>query len=217
MTIGERIRERREALGLSMTALGKLCGVSRAAVHQWEAGDTSPKRATLPKVAEALKVSLAWLVSGNDLLRDNVKDASLDEYRVPVVDFVTAGHWTEVTDPYETGGGFEYVGIDFCVSRHVFALEIVGESMAPEFRPGDLVVIDPGLAPRPGDYVVAKLDRDDSATFKRYRERGIDASGDPMIELVPINPDFPSLYIDSQNPGRIVGVMLEHRRRFRRR
>ena len=68
------------------------------------------------------------------------------------------------------------------------------------------------VQPRPGDFVVAKRDSDLSATFKKYRIRNQDEQGRDVIELTPLNPDWPTLMIDRDNPGRIVGTMVEHRR-----
>jgi len=88
--------------------------------------------------------------------------------------------------------------------------------MLPEFHEGDKIVIDPEVAPQPGDLVIAKLDGDDEATFKKYRPRGVDSTGAPVIELVPLNDDWPTLTITADKPGRIMGTMVEHRR-YRRR
>jgi len=40
---------------------------------------------------------------------------------------------------------------------------------------------------------------------------GIDANGNDIIELVPLNQDFPSLRSDTL-PITIIGTMVEHRR-----
>ena len=89
---------------------------------------------------------------------------------------------------------------------------IDGESMAPEFAPGDKILVDPDVTPRPGDYVVAKLDEEEKATFKKYRPRGRDAAGEEVVELRALNEDWPTLVIDARNPGHIVATMIEHRR-----
>lgn len=48
-----KIKEKREQLGLSQTALGKILNVSPQVIHNWEAG-TSPKADSLPAIAKAL-------------------------------------------------------------------------------------------------------------------------------------------------------------------
>jgi SOS-response transcriptional repressor LexA len=84
--------------------------------------------------------------------------------------------------------------------------------MELEFQPGDKVIIDPEVKPQPGDFVVAKRDDDEEATFKKYRVRNQDEDGRSVIELTPLNSDWPTLMIDQDNPGNIVGTMVEQRR-----
>jgi len=82
--------------------------------------------------------------------------------------------------------------------------------MLPEFREGDMVIIDPAVEPSPGDYVVAQND-DNEATFKKFRPRGVNERGQQVFELVPLNEDYPSLRSDCVSI-RIIGTMVEHRR-----
>lgn len=212
--MGRRIRQARLAAGLSQQRVADRFGISRAAVAQWEAGDTNPGTAKLEGVADVLGVRIEWLAIGRGPIHTDEPDPRGDAQRtmVPVIDYVRAGHWSEVADPYEPGAGSEFLGTDVSLGSNAFALIIDGESMAPEFMPGDKILVDPDVAPRPGDYVVAKLDGEEKATFKKFRPRGRDASGQEVIELRAINEDWPALVIDSRNPGRIVATMIEHRR-----
>lgn len=86
--------------------------------------------------------------------------------------------------------------------------------MLPEFRSGDRVLIDPEVSPRPGDFVAAKNSHEE-ATFKKYRVRGVDDRGNQIFELVPLNEDFETLYSDQQRLA-VIGVMVEHRKKYRR-
>jgi SOS-response transcriptional repressor LexA len=87
--------------------------------------------------------------------------------------------------------------------------------MLPDFRPGDQLIIDPAITPSPGDFVVAK-NGEEEATFKKYRLRGISESGQEIIELVPLNPDFATMRSDI-TPFHIIGTLVEHRRILRHR
>ena len=91
-----------------------------------------------------------------------------------------------------------------------FALRIRGNSMEPEFREGDVVVIDPTIQPHPGDFVVA-TDDGGEATFKQYRSAGINERGHDVFELCPLNPLYAPMRSDRQQIA-IVGVMVEHRK-----
>lgn len=117
---------------------------------------------------------------------------------------------TEAVDAYSLGDAAEWLLTDLELSPSAFALRIKGDSMLPEFREGDTVIIDPAVTPLPGDYVVAKND-DNEATFKKYRPRGLNEQGQPVFELVPLNEDYPSLRSDRSNL-QIIGTMVEHRR-----
>ena len=96
------------------------------------------------------------------------------------------------------------------ISEVAFALKIKGDSMEPEFKEGDTIIIDPMVAPHPGEFVIAK-NGDHEATFKKYR---LKANG--SFELVPLNPDYPTIDSDIQ-PVKIIGTMIEHRIHRRKR
>lgn len=212
--MGRRIRQARLAAGLSQQRIADRFGISRAAVAQWESEETNPGTAKLEGVADILGVRIEWLTTGRGPTRTDEQDPEDAARRalVPVIDYVRAGHWTDVADPYEPGGGSEYLATDVSLGSNAFALIIDGESMAPEFMPGDKIIVDPDVTPRPGDFVVAKLDGEEKATFKKFRPRGRDGNGQEVIELRALNEDWPTLAIDVDSPGHIVATMIEHRR-----
>ena len=143
--------------------------------------------------------------------------------RIPILSFVQAGHLTgsgqlrEKLDAIDVG---DYINVDDDYNDDVFALEVHGASMEPTFTEGDIIIIDPNVLPRPGDYVVAGCSgcpgEDVDTTFKKYRPRGYNKDGREYFELVPLNEDFPTISSDI-TPCEILGVMVEHRRQYRRR
>lgn len=145
----------------------------------------------------------------------NVSAAARGLRHVPRISFVQAGPWSEVVDPYAPGAAEEYLLTALDLGPNAFALTIHGDSMLPEFREGDTIIIDPRVTPAPGDFVVAK-NGNEEATFKKYRPRGINERGELVIELVPLNDDYPSLRSDC-TPLQIIGTMMEHRRYRQRR
>lgn len=71
-----RIRELREAAGLTQTALALRVGVSRQAVNQWEFGVTWPSAQLLPKIAWALGCDISALYDpGEDVSVPDTKQA----------------------------------------------------------------------------------------------------------------------------------------------
>lgn len=59
-----RIRAAREGLGLSQEDLARSLSLSVRSIGRFESGDSNPSIDTLQRVAEALQVSPAWLLTG---------------------------------------------------------------------------------------------------------------------------------------------------------
>ena len=66
MTLGERIRNRREKLKLSQGYVAEQIGVSRQAVSKWETGQSEPTADNLVRLAELFEISLAELVGAEE-------------------------------------------------------------------------------------------------------------------------------------------------------
>ena len=160
---------------------------------------------------ERLKIQDGRLVNaGRTSASTNVAPAPMGGRRVPVITSIQAGMWAEIVDSFQPGDAGDWLLTDIDLSDSAFALDIRGNSMEPEFKDGDRVIIDPEIAPQPGDFVAAK-NGEQEATFKKYRPRGMDAHGNIIFELVPLNDDYPTLRSDVQHI-RIVGTMVEHRK-----
>lgn len=63
MAIGHRIKQAREAAGLTQRELATVIGVSDGLVGQWESHKKKPGRETLRRLAETLLVDMATLLS----------------------------------------------------------------------------------------------------------------------------------------------------------
>ena len=61
-----------------------------------------------------------------------------------------------------------------------FALRVLGDSMAPEFEHGDIIVVEPDGATRDGSFVIALIG--DEWAFGQLRRDG------PAWRLQPLNP-----------------------------
>lgn len=145
---------------------------------------------------------------------ENVAPASIGLRPVPVISSVQAGALRDMESPYPPGAGYAYEYTDQDLSAWAFALDVEGLSMLPDFKPGDRIIVDPELSPNPGDFVIAR-NGSEQATFKKYRPRGIDGTGNMVFELVPLNDDYPSLRSDTEQLT-VIGVVTEHRKKLRR-
>ena len=129
--------------------------------------------------------------------------------RVPILTYVQAGKWREAIQmPAD-----DYVFVTVDVSPSTFGAYVVGDSMMPDFKEGDLIVIDTQLDPQPTDLVLAESA--EGITFKKYRSRGINENGVEVFDLVPLNSDFPTIRSD-RSKVEIIGTVVEHRRTLKR-
>lgn len=85
-----------------------------------------------------------------------------------------------------------------CVGSDPYALRVLGDSMAPEFTEGEVIVIEPGSSCEAGSYVIA-LDEDEYV----FRMLAID---NDQLYLRPLNAVYPAIKID--NKGQIVGRII---------
>lgn len=223
--LSERINEAMAEAAVTPKELADACGVRVQSVYQWQSGVTKKLEGlNLHRAARRLGVNEEWLGTGLGQKRSDsapVAEPNIEPViplgvrRIPVIGYVQAGIWTEAADPYPMGSGSETISTTEDLGPNAFALRIKGDSNYPDYKEGEIVIIDPSVTPIPGDMVVAK-NGEEEATFKKYRPRGTDDSGKDVFELVPLNDDYPTLRSDRDGPMRIIGTMVEHRR-FRRR
>lgn len=213
MSVGERIRTARTKLGLSQVELAKRVGVSRGAIYQWESNNTQQIRAEkIPRLASVLGISVSALSPfGGGTVAPIEKNQK---------SYVVLIQWDELATLPALGGGkmkmsalqkAKYIEVDLEISPECVALRIDDNSMEPGFRKRDIVIIDPNLAPVDGDYVLVRLGKTEEHIFRRYVPRRADA-----YDLVAENADYPTVTVNQKFPAKIMGVLVEHRKKRHR-
>lgn len=199
--------------------------VSDKGAGKWLKGEAIPETSKIPLLADFLGVSAEWLLNGTGDSEQktyvgevfgNVRPSERILRKIPVLDFVQAGAWREVAYDGLNPKSETYTTYEGINPKAVFSLIVDGMSMAPEFKPGDEIVVDAAKVPVPGSLVVAQEIQHGSAltTFKKYRVIGINEHGVDIIELVPLNPDYPT-YNSTQIEISIIGVVVQHHREFK--
>lgn len=110
---------------------------------------------------------------------------------VPLINRVSAGYPAGFTDlGFPARVADEYVRAPDVHDPDAFAARVVGDSMEPDYREGDVVVFSPQRPLENGCDCFARLEPDDESTFKRvYFEEG--EAGAALIRLQPINNRYP--------------------------
>lgn len=102
---------------------------------------------------------------------------------------------------------------DYEESRKVIGLEIESEDMAPDFAPGDTIIVDLIATPKPGDYVLFSVPSRRKAMLREYFVCSLKASGDDVFELRPKDAHFPT-FSSTTSEVKILGVVVERRTKY---
>ena len=181
--IGKRLTKLRERKGISRLQLAKelieqgyIDYDSPESLNQYlymiEKGRRKPKDETLKPIAEYFGVPLQWLKG--------------EIVYIPIIGETQAGsfggHVSESAEAY-----FPLPASIVSVpepEERTFFMEVEGDSMYPQFKPGDLVhLADPSFCPpENGDEVV--VIKDGEATLKKFKVE------EDKIILIPANGDY---------------------------
>jgi SOS-response transcriptional repressor LexA len=89
--------------------------------------------------------------------------------------------------------------IGSCAELEPFALRVVGDSMAPEFLDGHVIILDPGLPATHGAFVV--LEHEGETHFGQFHVE----AGKKLLK--PLNSTYPVLAVARND--RILGVVTQ--------
>ncbi|HSD60747.1 MAG TPA: S24 family peptidase [Burkholderiales bacterium] len=95
--------------------------------------------------------------------------------------------------------GADDVTLDACSGAEPFALMVLGDSMAPEFAEGEIIIIEPEGLAQDGSFVLAQVSGE--YIFRQLRER------DGRWRLEALDPRYPAL--DIPDLGAVKGVVIQ--------
>jgi len=146
------MKEKREAIGVSLRDASKLSGVSHTHIRDIEDGRSIPSFEMVMRFLKAYSVNIGEFLRETGYLPPNVEPEHLGEVkRVPVISWTQAGKRREICDTFQCGDYEEYIEAD---AKGIFALRVRGDSMETEFHDGDIIIINPYLKPEHNDYKV---------------------------------------------------------------
>ncbi|MBA4285446.1 MAG: hypothetical protein C0434_07935 [Xanthomonadaceae bacterium] len=207
MSLGKRLKEAREKAGYSQAALARKAGVSQPVISDIESGEQTETR-KLAQLAKALNVTAEWLGSGRGGRTDadaNVRPGPAIRGSVPLLSWVQAGPFTLAIDPPDLDE-CELIPAITPVRARTFALRVENDSMAPDFPPGTILIVEPDTDHKAGDFVIVGNGAAE-ATFKQLVR-----DGDDWL-LRPMNPQYPMKPMPEN--GRVIGVVVAATRKLR--
>lgn len=223
--ISYRIKTLRERKGLEQSDIAELMGYkSQSTISKWESAKNLPNGRKLVQLAQILGTSTDYILYGvdkpavsdiqsiyddlNDLNKKKVVDLALalrdKQNRKPIqmttvyiTGFVSAGNGViqddyvdaEITIPSsEVPDDFDSVA------------KVIGESMAPKIKDGDLLFIKH----------TTQVDNNDIAIFQVNGENYVKqfkSNGRPYLKS--LNPDYDDVYLSEDDDIRTIGEVVE--------
>jgi len=183
----------------SQGALAKQSGVPQSTIGRIIRREVDPQVANIERIANAFGMSLAELAEVG--LGGEPRTGGA---RVALLSWSEAGSLADAVDVPAPGKAGEWLPRPKRSGERTFALRVRGESMEPGYQHGDIIFVDPDVAPEHGKDIVVRLDDRDDVVFRRMVVEVTRAY------LKPVNPSWPEkINAVSAHPGaRIVGVVI---------
>lgn len=187
--IARRIKEIRKKKGISQLELANKLGFSQAYIAMIEKGKRDIDTELLNKIAQALGVSVAELLSSPEEKKTIEVEKRTDLVILPVYSGVPASGFE--------GGDVELIDylptpremLQGIPENRVAWVKVLGDSMEPKVKKGDMILVADGsyVSIKNGDLVVAVMDGE--KTLKRFYDKG------DFILLQPENEKYEPLII----------------------
>jgi len=241
---GKRLTKLMADRDIDKNALSDKTGISYEMIRRYCEGIAKPRSKGLNAISDALKTTAPYLEYGGTIgkkmtveeLMEKIHDIksakgydesdvdtpadtkkvsfskSIDN-QVPVISWVAAGSFSDVM-PVTIDDVIDWIPRPAHLSPRAFGLIIQGRSMWPEFKPDEIIYVEPEITPwdlKDGDLIVIHCNDDKQATFKQLV---IGDSQDEMY-LKPLNPDWPDQKMIPMGECMLVGIVDSKHTRYR--
>lgn len=197
----ERIDDLIKSSDKSTYKVSKDTGISQTSFKDWRSGRSNPKTDKIKILADYFGVSVEYLLNGN-----NEKPIPTSFSRIPVLGVVPCGVPIEAIEDI-----IEYIDVLPGMAKDHFGLYAKGDSMSPEIKDGDILIVKKTPVVESGKIAIVKVNGDD-ATCKKIIING-------GVNLVPLNNDYDPKFYDKEEvenlPVSVVGEVVEIRRRLK--
>lgn len=200
------LKSARKATGLTQAEVAASIGITQNAYSYWENGKVKIDHESLAKLSKLFGVTIDYLMGISEQPQDNI-------VKIPVLGTIPAGipleaiediiDYEEIPQSFLSGG------------KEYFALAVKGDSMWPDYLPGDVVIVRKQPICNSGDDCIVYVNGYD-ATLKQLKFNDEDHS----LTLMPRNQSYPPRTYTQEEiqalPVTIAGVVVELRRKIKK-
>jgi SOS-response transcriptional repressor LexA len=219
-TTGERLRHLRTRKGYSAEKLAKAVGRSVSAVLRQERDERGISPSLAKTYARLLQTTPDEILYGKDFNQVTVNTTinthdALAPIAVPLLSCRDIEQFRSIASgAIPMSESVVFAPNNLNASKRLISVKAEDKSMEcggkENISEGDHVFIDPEQSYAAGDIVAAVAPGFDTLIFRKYRVTSFGDDGSDLFDLIPFNPDFPSvLEAHAKNViivGRVVGA-----------
>lgn len=127
---------------------------------------------------------------------------------IPIINKASAGYPRDFNDlDYPVGIADDYVRCPDIHDANAFAVRVVGDSMEPKFREGDIVIFSPAVEARSGDDCFVRFSSPHESTFKRvfFEKKN-------QVRLQPRNERYSPMMVDGKRINGLYRAVVKYER-----
>ncbi len=212
-TFQDRLQRALTIKNIKPVELHEKTGISESLLSKYLSGNAVARQRKLASLADALNINEVWLM-GYDVPMDRELNTKTDELgnpitSIPLIGSVKAGYDYMAQENWEGTVNIEKSLVGD--GSNYFALKVKGDSMAPVFIEGDIVVVKKQNDCENNEIAIVIVNGDEG-TIKKVRKTNAG------IILQPLNPAYaPMIYSNDEIktiPITIVGIVKQLKREF---
>jgi len=193
--LGSRLKQARDAAGLTQHVLAEIVGIRQQAVQRIESGEAKTTSYIVP-LAKALNITPEWLALGEVpppvpttlMVHEEQKPYLIDRvFIAPIL------KWTDVSAvaklPIKINPlGHDWLAVSSPLHNKYFVLKIQDDAMSGEFVKGDYIIVDPILKPRSGSVViVAHKKAMLLCYYKKQKKQWVLKPANHQLPIIPVD------------------------------
>lgn len=201
-TFAQRLNKALIIRGLTAADLSRKLEINEGTISQYKSGSYEPKQRRLHAIAEALNVSIPWLMGADVPMEDNTEVIPLPPdniYMRPVYDSVAAGfNRLAIDNPVEYIP--TYITAPSEKEKYIW-INAVGDSMSPLIDDGSRVLVKKQESVDSGQIAVVLIDGEEAVVKRVTYDKD-------WIELISVNPYYPPRRFEGADVERVRVVGL---------
>lgn len=190
--LGSNLNKLLEREGLTSDDLSRLIGIPSTTIKRMRSGDANPTLNSLLPIAEYFSVTLNQLISGDPLAKE------FKASKLPLLSWEDCFNY----DSTDYGTISKTILTERNVSKKAFAL-IIKEDEQEFFPENSILIVEPEIEPKSGDYVIVANMKQHMAAIRKY-----------IIEIdkIYLKPLIPGIEISTLTSiYKVLGVVLQYK------